>query len=411
MDLLLDYTDKQISSAEITISGSKSESNRLLILQQWYPNLQLKNLSDSDDTQHLQKALQSDKEVIDIGHAGTAMRFLTAYFSVLENRGVILTGSERMQQRPIKILVETLRSLGAVIEYKKKEGYPPLRIRGKRLTTNKVSINGNVSSQYISALLLIAPFLENGLEIALLNEVTSRPYLEMTLRLLNRLEISTNWIKNTIKIFPKSQIEDCAIMVESDWSSASYFYSLIALSEIETSITLSSYKKNSLQGDSCLAEIYKNFGVETEFQDDIIILKKTNVISSAVEKSKLLELNLRNAPDLAQTIAVTCFGLGIACNLTGLHTLKIKETDRLVALQNELRKLGAAIEITDNSLHLKESIISKSNMHIATYNDHRMAMAFAPLALKVPVIIENAEVVTKSYRNFWEDLEACFTNS
>lgn len=404
MDLLLDYTDKQINTAEITISGSKSESNRLLILQQWYPNVQLENLSDSDDTQHLQKALQSDKKVIDIGHAGTAMRFLTAYFSVLEGREVILTGSERMQQRPIKILVDALRSLGAAIEYEKKEGYPPLRIKGNKITENRVQIKGNVSSQYISALLLIAPSLENGLTVELVGEVTSRPYLEMTLRLLDELSISTEWHESKIRISPKSQIEDAKITIESDWSSASYFYSLVALSEVGTCITLSSYKKESLQGDSCLAEIYKNFGVQTEFHTHSISITKTT------QNPKPRTFNLQDAPDLAQTIAVTCFGLGIACNLTGLHTLKIKETDRLVALQNELRKLGAAIEITDNSLHLKESIISKSNMHIATYNDHRMAMAFAPLALKVPVIIENAEVVTKSYRNFWEDLEACFFN-
>ncbi|WP_456442574.1 3-phosphoshikimate 1-carboxyvinyltransferase [Psychroserpens sp.] len=409
MNLPLDYTDTQIGNAEITISGSKSESNRLLILQQWYANLQLDNVSDSDDTKHLTQALNTKDALIDIGHAGTAMRFLTAYFSVLDGREVVLTGSERMQNRPIKVLVESLRSLGADIEYIDKEGYPPLRIKGKKITQHKVNINGNISSQYISALLLIAPSLENGLEIELLEEITSRPYLEMTLTLLNKLGISTTFTGNQIKINPKKEIEDKTIVIESDWSSASYFYSLVALSEVGSTIKLSSYRKESLQGDSCLVEIYKRFGVKTVFIENSIILTKTNVIQSPDNNRDDEPLNLKNAPDLAQTIAVTCFGLGLACNLTGLHTLKIKETDRLVALQNELQKLGATIEITDNSLHLKSATTIQKNCTIQTYNDHRMAMAFAPLAIKVPIIIEDAEVVTKSYTGFWEDLEMCFS--
>ena len=412
MNLLLNYIDKQIHNTEIKISGSKSESNRLLILQQWYSNLQLDNLSDSDDTNHLSHALSSDKELIDIGHAGTAMRFLTAYFSVLKGREVILTGSERMQNRPIKVLVDALRNLGADIQYVDKEGYPPLMIKGKKITENKVSINGNVSSQYISALLLMAPSLENGLEIELLEEITSRPYLEMTLTLLEKLGVSTSFKENHIIVSPKSKIEDKTIVIESDWSSASYFYSLIALSDVGATINLSSYRKESLQGDSCLVDIYKNFGVETVFQDNSILLKKMNAIHSPDnnrgEEYQLLELNLKNAPDLAQTIAVTCFGLGLPCNLTGLHTLKIKETDRLIALQNELQKLGAEIGITDKSLHLKSSLNIYKNCTIKTYNDHRMAMAFAPLALKVPINIEDAEVVTKSYTSFWENLESVF---
>jgi len=406
MDLFLDYTEKQIVKKGIKISGSKSESNRLLILQQWYPNLSLENLSDSDDTVHLQDALNSINDVIDIGHAGTAMRFLTAYFAVLEGREIVLTGSDRMQNRPIKILVDALRSLDAEIEYIDKEGYPPLKIHGKKITKDKVKINGNVSSQYISALVLIAPSLENGLQIELLEEITSRPYLEMTLDLLNQLGISSIWKDNIIKILPKNNIADKNIIVESDWSSASYFYSLVALSEIGTSISLSSYIKDSLQGDSCLMDIYKNFGVETTFNENTISLKKTRTISKENEKS--LELDLKNAPDLAQTIAVTCFGLGMACNLTGLHTLKIKETDRLVALQNELQKLGAIIKVTNKSLHMEKSFQINRNCFIKTYKDHRMAMAFAPLALKVPMTIEDADVVTKSYVNFWKDLEQCF---
>lgn len=408
MNLFLDYTNKQIESAKIQISGSKSESNRLLILQKLYSNLKLENVSDSDDSKYLMSALQSDKELIDIGHAGTAMRFLTAYFSAKEGRETVLTGSERMQNRPIKLLVDALRKLGADIQYVVKDGYPPLRIKGKKLTKDTVQINGNVSSQYISALLLIAPSLENGLEIKLLGEITSRPYLEMTLTLLKDLSISCGFNDNIIKVLPKQKIEDKTIVVESDWSSASYFYSLIALSGEGAMIELSSYKKESLQGDSCLADIYKKLGVETVYSDNSITLRKTALIPKNAENS--IELDLRNAPDIAQTIAVCCFGLGIACNLKGLHTLKIKETDRLVALDNELSKLGAEISVTDDSLHLKAGSVILKNKSISTYHDHRMAMAFAPLALKVPITIEEADVVTKSYTGFWEDLESCFFN-
>ncbi len=386
-------------SGEINVSGSKSESNRLLILQSLFPNLSLRNLSNSDDTKYLAKALKSNEELVDISHAGTAMRFLTAYFSVKEDREVILTGSTRMQNRPISILVEALRSLGADISYEKKEGYPPLRIKGKQINQSRVKINGNVSSQYISALLLMAPGLKNGLEVELLGQVTSVPYINMTLALLSDLGIEHTWKDNLIRIAPKARIQDRVMTVESDWSSASYFYSLVALSE-NGKVTLSSYKKDSLQGDSSLVNIYKKFGVVTYFENDRITLEK--------EKIKLipLELDLRDSPDLAQTIAVTCFGLGMACDLTGLHTLKIKETDRLVALQQELEKLGADIRVTDKSLHLKAGSKINKDVLIKTYDDHRMAMAFAPLALKVPIQIDDAEVVSKSYTDFWADFEA-----
>jgi len=330
--------------------------------------------------------------LVDIGHAGTAMRFLTAYFSAKEGREVILTGSERMQNRPIKILVDALRILGADISYEAKEGYPPLRIKGRKLDGSKVSINGNVSSQYISALLLIAPSLQNGLEIELLGEITSRPYLEMTLSLLNDIGVATFFDESRITVKTKEAIRDKTIVVESDWSSASYFYSLVALSGIGTTIKLASYREESLQGDSSLADIYQSLGVTTTFSKHAITLVKTSEPTT-----QNLTLNLVSAPDIAQTIAVTCFGLGIACDLTGLHTLKIKETDRLVALDNELTKLGADIAVTNESLHLKASTNINSNCSIPTYHDHRMAMAFAPLALKVPITIEDADVVTKSY--------------
>jgi 3-phosphoshikimate 1-carboxyvinyltransferase len=369
----------------------------LLILQQFYPNLTIKNISNSDDSELMQKALKSNSSEINIGHAGTAMRFLTAYFSVKEGSEIVLTGSPRMKDRPVKILVEALTSLGANIHYLEKEGFPPLKISGKKLTKDFVEIEGNVSSQYISALLLIAPTLQNGLKLKFKGEVTSVPYIKMTLALLAELGIDYVWEGNLIAVKPKPAIEPTTVIVESDWSSASYFYSLCALSP-NSEITLASYKKNSLQGDSALAVIYENLGVSTEFNENAIILKNKQTLNL-----KPLTLNLINAPDIAQTIAVTCFGLGIECYLTGLHTLKIKETDRLVALKTELEKLGGEVIITNETLHLKPSANINENISIATYDDHRMAMAFAPLAVKVAIEIEDAGVVSKSYPTFWED--------
>jgi 3-phosphoshikimate 1-carboxyvinyltransferase len=390
-------------SGEVKISGSKSESNRLLILQSQFPNLSLNNLSNSDDTKYLKKALNGEKALVDISHAGTAMRFLTAYFSTKLSREVVLTGSERMQNRPISILVEALRLLGADIEYVDKQGYPPLKIKGKRIDKTRVSIQGNVSSQYISALLLIAPSLDKGLEIELLGKVTSVPYINMTLSLLKDLGISYHWEGNLIAVRPIKNIFERVMTVESDWSSASYFYGLLTLCD-HGQIKLSAFKKDSLQGDNSLIEIYKHFGVETVFGENIITLIKKPI------ELKPLSLDLSNSPDLAQTIAVSCFGAGIACDLTGLHTLKIKETDRLVALQKELEKLGATISVTDKSLHLKAGGEIKENIFIDTYDDHRMAMAFAPLCLKTSIHINDAEVVTKSYTDFWNDFERVLTS-
>lgn len=401
MNLLLKSSIVNLQSS-IAITGSKSETNRLLLLKALYPNLILENISNSDDSEMMINALISNDEVIDIHHAGTAMRFLTAYFSMQEDSEVVLTGSARMKERPIKILVDALRQLGAEISYEENEGFPPIRIKGGKLTKHKVSLAANVSSQYISALLLIAPRLENGLQLTLQGKITSQPYINMTLSLLNEIGVQTSFIGNEIIMNPLSLISNpLSLTVESDWSSASYFYSIIALSEIGTEITLSSYKKESFQGDSVLAEIYKEFGVETTFDNNSIRLQKVNN-----SKSIIHNLELQNAPDIAQTIAVTCFGLGIACHLTGLHTLKIKETDRLLALKNELEKLGAKVLVTDESLALEASNIIQSNIKISTYQDHRMAMAFAPLALKIAIIIEDAQVVSKSYPNFWQDLNS-----
>lgn len=400
MTIQLQYS-KIESGRTVTITGSKSESNRLLILKALYPQITVENLSNSDDTQVLQQALASHESIIDIHHAGTAMRFLTAYFAVLAGRKVVLTGSERMQQRPIGVLVDALRSLNANVSYLNKTGFPPLKISGVTVTTSKVHLNAGISSQFISALMLIAPSLQNGLQIVLEGEVTSRPYLEMTLSLLNKIGVSTSFQENSIFIQPKKQLEaPINLIVESDWSSASYYYSIIALSPLQTSIHLKYYQMNSLQGDSTLAEIYQHFGVQTVFEDNGLTITKT------LQAKVSFNFNLNNCPDIAQTIAVTALALGAKCDLFGLHTLKIKETDRLQALQNEIEKLGGIIKITDNSLHLEPSFWLGQNITIATYNDHRMAMAFAPLALKVPIQIEDAQVVSKSYPEFWSDLKS-----
>ena len=372
----------------------------MLVLQKLFHEITIHNLSDSDDTHHLQHALSSQDIEINIGHAGTAMRFLTAFFATQHKRTTVLSGSERMHQRPIKVLVEALRDLGAEISYVEKEGFPPLKIIGKQLTKNKVQINGNISSQYISALLLIAASLPNGLQVELIGEITSIPYINMTLSLLEQVGVSAAFEDQVIEVKPFKDVKKQSLVVESDWSSASYFYSIVALSTVGSAIRLSSYKKESLQGDAVLAKIYEHFGVETTYEDTSVVLRKT--IES---KKELLKIDLNKAPDIAQTIAVTCFGLGVSCELLGLHTLKIKETDRLEALQIELTKLGANISVTNTSLHLRTSSIMNANVSIETYNDHRMAMAFAPLAMRVPLEILDAGVVTKSYRNFWKDLQ------
>jgi 3-phosphoshikimate 1-carboxyvinyltransferase len=399
MNLLL-HTSHFNLQAQIAVTGSKSETNRLLLLQALFPNITLANTSNSDDSEVMQKALKGNEEIVDIHHAGTAMRFLTAYFAVNEGNEVVLTGSQRMTERPIKVLVEALEQLGAEISYEKEVGYPPIRIKGQKITASKVNIPANVSSQYISALLLVAPKLENGIEITLVGEITSVPYIKMTLALLNDLDIKTSFEGNIITVYPKQEVESKVMTVESDWSSASYFFSIAALAE-STTISLTSYKETSLQGDSALVEIYKQMGVETHFEGN-----KMTLVKQPDFKPETLNLELNNTPDIAQTIVVTCLGLGIGCHLTGLHTLKIKETDRLEALRIELTKLGANISVTNDSLTLVASNEINPNIKIATYNDHRMAMAFAPLALKVPIIIENAEVVSKSYPDFWNDLKS-----
>ncbi|WP_159800165.1 3-phosphoshikimate 1-carboxyvinyltransferase [Flavobacterium sp. MK4S-17] len=393
--------DKQIANSFIKVSGSKSETNRLLLLQALFPGIAINNASYSDDSIAMRNALNGAKDIIDVHHAGTAMRFLTAYFAVKQGSKVLLTGSPRMKERPIGILVDALKSIGADIQYAEREGYPPLKITGKYINANKVNISADTSSQYITALLLIAPSLQNGLEINLKGEITSLPYIEMTLSLLARAGISYSFIGNTIRVKPQNQLPQQTLTVESDWSSASYYYSIVALSPVGTVINLASFREDSIQGDSALKDIYKNFGVETTFDNEGISISK---IRNDVPLN--INLNLNTTPDLAQTIAVTCLGLGINCNLNGLHTLRIKETDRLQALKNEMEKFGAKVTITDNSLVLSTGTNGLlKNVGVNTYNDHRMAMAFAPLAVKTTVIIKDAGVVSKSYPAFWNDLQ------
>lgn len=392
----------------IQITGSKSESNRLLLLQALYPELCISNLSNAEDTDLMRAGLSAHASVIDVHHAGTAMRFLTAYYACKADVEVTLTGSTRMKERPIEILVEALKSLGADIQYLENDGYPPIRIRGKSLVLDQVSLQANVSSQYISALLLIAPKLTKGLEIHLEGNLTSKPYVEMTLDLLRQLGAQVEMLDSKITVLPLKAIKKLEITVESDWSSASYFYSMIALSTVGTSLKLSSFNTNSLQGDAALQSIYRAFGVQTTFEHHSIVLQKTD----ALQANKHLSLDLSQCPDIAQTIVVTCFGLGWSCDINGLHTLKIKETDRLLALQNELCKLGAMLQVTNDSLVLKAhdglklfSMETEGLPVIATYNDHRMAMAFAPLALRMALQIEDHRVVNKSYPDFWTDLK------
>ena len=397
MNLSLKST--RLKDAHIVIAGSKSESNRLLILSSLFKSLSLENISNSDDTNYLLNALNSKSSTIDIGHAGTAMRFLTSYFSLTTKKEIELRGSQRMHNRPIKILVDSLREIGALIYYMDKEGYPPLLIKPSKIIGKNLIIDSSTSSQYISSLLLIAPKISGGLKIQLTGRETSKPYIDMTISLLKKIGVEITTAQNQISVFELQKIESKKHHIESDWSSASYFYSVVALAKIGYSLKLSKFSFKSLQGDSKVAYIYKSFGVETTYLDDLVILKK---IESNTDK---FSFDLTSNPDLAQTICVTCLGLGIKCNLTGLHTLKIKETDRLLALKKELSKFNLKVIITDDSISFDNADFLKPNVVIETYDDHRMAMSFACLATKVKIIIKDPEVVSKSYNSFWSDLE------
>ena len=393
----------------VTLSASKSESNRILIIQALCKErFEIKNLATAEDTVILKEILDTvysklfPEVTFDVGGAGTTMRFLTAYLSV--KPGVFtLTGNDRMKKRPIGILVDALRQLGADIEYLEKEGYAPLKITGKTLKGGEVEIDGNVSSQFVSALLLISPELHNGLTIKFKGEVTSRPYIDMTLKMMQEFRVYGIWQVNSISVsqqnYHKKSDLGYTYEVEGDWSSASYWYGIAALSN-EVDFTIKGLKHPSLQGDAVVANLFSCFGIKTDYTNDGVHISKFKL------HPEHLGFDFCDCPDLAQTIAVVASALNITAYFFGLHTLKIKETDRLTALKNELCKLGVDVEIVhDERIKISPPATILQPKYIATYDDHRMAMAFAALAMKFDYItIENPDVVIKSYRNYWDDL-------
>jgi len=389
------------SKSEISITGSKSESNRLLIINALYSNIKLLNLSNSDDTKVLTKALSNLNGQTDIHHAGTAMRFLTAFLAQIEDREFVITGSARMQERPIGILVDSLNELGFEVRCLDKKGFPPLKIIGKKNIKSEIKLNSTVSSQYISALMLIAPSLENGLKIILEGQIISKSYINLTLNILKKIGVKCSFKKNIIEIKNHSKSKISKYTVESDWSSASYFYSIVSLLDNAT-IILSSFFDNSFQGDSKVSKIYESFGVNTTYKENTIRLTKMENYS----KPDSLEFDLIENPDLAQTISVTALCMGIPLVLNGLQTLKIKETDRIIALKNELSKLGANVVYNDNSISINPPDKLNENVNIKTYDDHRMALSFSPVGLITPIYIEDYNVVSKSYPHYWSDLKS-----
>jgi 3-phosphoshikimate 1-carboxyvinyltransferase len=403
--LRLETADQKIR-ASVTLPGSKSISNRLLVLKEiLQAEADIINISHAEDTRVLAQALEmirnSNLATLDIGQAGTDMRFLTALLSVREGTW-ILTGSERMKERPVGPLVDCLRTLGADITYIEKEGFPPLRINGKKLTGGEVSIKAGVSSQFISALLLISPLLEKGLVVHLEGEIVSRPYIKMTLGLLKKFGFNSIEQERRLEVLPRKRKKTIlSYEIESDWSAASYYYSLCALSH-DASFELKTFQRKSLQADSAIARIFSKLGVNTVYRSDSVLLTKVPV------KTASFKYDFNECPDIAQTVAVVCFGLGIGASLTGLQTLRIKETDRIKALEQELSKLGARVEAGDSELVLRPGgSPPEGDIIIDTYGDHRMAMSFAPLALRFKkMFVRDPGVVSKSYPRFWEDLSS-----
>jgi 3-phosphoshikimate 1-carboxyvinyltransferase len=380
---------------EIPLPSSKSESNRALIIDALTEGEnQISNLAEARDTQTMIRLLKENPEVLDVLDAGTTMRFLTAYSS-LTNRQKVLTGTPRMCERPIGILVDALRTIGADIEYQNKEGYPPLLTKGfNKQLSNKVTIRGDVSSQYISALLMLAPTLPEGLELELTGKIGSRTYIEMTLQLMKQFGVNANWDGQTITVLPQPY-KPTAYAVESDWSGASYWFSLLACAE-EGELLLKGLKSDSLQGDAKIVDIMDGLGIQSEFNAEGVLLTKKEVTG-------LVRFDFTHCPDLAQTVAVTCAVLGQKSTFTGLESLRIKETDRILALQNELAKFDAQlVEGENGAFHLVPSSGIPEEVFIHTYDDHRMAMAFMPLATKTKVTFEDGEVVNKSYPSFWK---------
>lgn len=394
--------------AEINLPASKSISNRVLVIHSLSGgNSTLHNLSDCDDTQVMINALRDMPEVIDIKAAGTAMRFMSAYLSVTEGEHVI-TGTERMKHRPIGVLVDALRRLGADIEYVGEQGYPPLRIRGKQLEGGTLEVPGNISSQYISALLMIGPALRNGLELRLTGDIISRPYIDLTLHVMHEFGCKIEWSSvDTISVKPQ-RYDDREYVVENDWSASSYWYEMLALSEDkENGIVLPGLRDASRQGDSVVRYLYSLLGVKTAFKNGDHGQNTKVALTRHFSALTRMDYDFINQPDLAQTFVVTCCALGIPFHFTGLASLKIKETDRIEALKTEMRKLGYVLrDVNDCELEWDgERCEAEDNPSIDTYEDHRMAMSFAPLAITLGCIrINNPEVVSKSYPNYWDDL-------
>ena len=387
----------------IQLVSSKSESNRALIIQALCDEtITIKNISTSDDTNTLKLLLDSYKNnnVLDAHHAGTTYRFLVAFLSCQIGEWT-LTGSDQMKERPIKILVETLRKNGANINYLEKDGYPPLLIKGANLDLSNIQIDGSISSQYVSALLLLGPSMSKATKFSFTDKIISKPYIKMTLAIMDYFGAKTKWENGSI-IIEKNPYKTNSLSIESDWSAASYWYQIVSLNNV-SSVEIEGLKKQSFQGDSEVANVFKQLGVDTIYKENSISISNSN--SAPLRK---VELNLNNTPDLAQTIICTCAGLGIEAKISGLETLVIKETNRLEALKNELAKFRVNLEIVENhTLYLKGGqTITKPTSNIETYNDHRMAMAFAPLSLVVGSFkINNPGVVSKSYPNYWKDLE------
>ncbi len=403
MDIKKLYSPTDFIQLEINLPASKSISNRALILNALaYSPYEIQNLSDCDDTRVTMKALDSNDTTFDIGAAGTAMRFLTAFLSKTVGEWVI-TGSERMKNRPIKLLVDALNSLGARIEYIEKEGFPPLRIFGSALLGGEISLNGSVSSQYISALMMIAPYMQNGLKIKLEGNIISVPYIQMTMSMMKEFGVHVKYKNNEIEI--KSQLyKPTPFKVESDWSAASYWYEILSIAG-KGQIFLKGLNRNSYQGDSKAAELFEHLGVKTDYQSEGILLTPSGNLTNK------FEYDFVNQPDLAQTFAVTCCLKNIPFHFKGLQSLKIKETNRIAALINELAKPGFILfEPAEGELLWNgERCEANKKISIDTYEDHRMAMAFAPVALKMPVEIKHPEVVSKSYPTFWYDFDLLLT--
>ena len=391
----------KFKDSTIYLNSSKSESNRLLIIKALSEKeITIKNLSKANDSVLLKNLLESENLVVwDAQDAGTSFRFLTSFLAIKKEH-VVLSGTERMKQRPVKVLVDALNKIGAEILYLENEGFPPIYVKGKiNQVKNKLDIPGDISSQYISSLLLIAPLLEKGIEINIEEPFYSRPYVNMTLNLMNSFGIKSEVKGNKISI-KNQEFSSGSYIVESDWSAASYWYSILSISDNINNLTLQGLKKKSNQGDSVISELMKSFGVNTQYKEDGIVLTKIKLDTEEIE------LDFRDCPDLAQTILVVAAYHKIKLKVSGVESLKIKETDRVLAMKNELKKIGCDFYEEDNYWVLeKRRREIDDELSIDTYKDHRMAMAFAPLASKKSMIINDPDVVVKSYPTYWEDLK------